>query len=474
MNRKIVFAVILLLCLAGCASPHFHVVGDENYPDYRIFEFRDDSRQFSHTLQLDAGDTVVLGVILRDGNLQILVEETDGGILYREDAASSGSMDLSIPSAGEYVFTFTTTGADGNITMTAIRAPQQKESTDAPQPAEPTQPAVQQPETVPLTVYIPQEDGTLVPATCDGIDTPEGVYAALAEAGVIDGNVEFRELTKQVEQEKTVYTLNLSQAFCANATRQLVQCIVNTYLANLGGDSMLITAGGAPLQTEDFQMDEPWPFSETVTGEEPEPPEQLSGPMLALTFDDGPSQYTPQILDLLETYDATATFFVVGSRVDTYSDTISRAIQLGCEIGNHTVNHVDLTNADMATLAKEIGDCNNSVCQNTGYTPSLLRPPYGSTNQSVRENVGMPLILWSIDTRDWESRDAAAVIDEVLDQVQDGDIVLMHDLYGSTAEACKTIIPELIARGYQLVTVSQLAQAKGIDLENGERYFSFR
>lgn len=469
MKHKVIFAAIILLCLGGCASSYFHVVGDDAYPDYRIFEFRDYSERFFHTLQLDAGDTVVLSVMIRNGRLKIHVEETGGDVIYQDDAAASGSTELSIERAGEYVFTFITDQADGNVTMTAIRALQQEE--ESTQTIEPT---VQQPETVPLTVYVPQDDGTLKAITCDGMDTPEGIFAALSEAGVIGADVTFRDLTTQPEQGKTIYTLNLSPEFCTNATRQLLQCVVNTYLVNLGGDCLLITADGEPLQTETFRMDEPWPFSDTVAAEEPEPPEQPPGPMLALTFDDGPSQYTPQILDLLETYDAKATFFVVGSRVDTYSEMISRAIELGCEIGNHTVNHVDLSEADSETMAKEIGDCNNSVCRNTGYTPSLLRPPYGATNQSVRENAGMPLVLWSIDTRDWESRDADAVVAEVLEQIQDGDIVLMHDLYGSTAEACKTIIPELIAQGYQLVTVSELARAKGIDLENGERYFSFR
>ena len=86
----------------------------------------------------------------------------------------------------------------------------------------------------------------------------------------------------------------------------------------------------------------------------------------------------------------------------------------------------------------------------------------------------MPMILWNIDTEDWKSRNAQSVISRALDHVKDGDIILMHDLYGSTAEACETIIPELINRGFQLVTVSEMAQAKGVSLESGQLYYSIR
>ena len=102
-----------------------------------------------------------------------------------------------------------------------------------------------------------------------------------------------------------------------------------------------------------------------------------------------------------------------------------------------------------------------------------MRPTGGRVNSAVKENVGMPMIQWTIDTLDWKTRDAKSTIDAVLNNVSDGDIVLMHDLYDATAEASKTIIPELVSRGYQLVTVSELAQYRG-GLEAGKQYFSFR
>ena len=479
MKRKILALWMVFLCLIGCASQDFHIVGEKDYPDYRIFEFREYSDTFSHSLELNAGDAVALDYIIRQGRLQIVVKMGDD-VVYRDSTTVSGNQEIPIDKSGNYSFTFTTKNASGNVTLTAIRAPEQ---TDAPQQ-----------ETTTLKIYTPNEDDSISSTTVEGTATADGIFSALQQAGVIGEDVIARDFKEKETAEQTEYTLNLSQAFSEQATRQIVQCIVNTYLANLGGDVMRITLEGQVLKTDAWEMSSPWPFSETVTPEETEPTEpsksepetseetepsepedttQGSAPMLALTFDDGPSQHTKEILDLLESYNAKATFFVVGTNADNYDVTMSRALSLGCEIGNHTVNHTDLTDADSETIAEEIGNCADSVQRGTGYTPPFLRPPYGAVNQSVKDQVGLPMILWSIDTRDWESRDADAVIEQVLGKVSDGDIILMHDLYGSTAEACKTIIPKLVEEGYQLVTISELAKAKGIDLEAGECYYSF-
>ncbi len=194
-------------------------------------------------------------------------------------------------------------------------------------------------------------------------------------------------------------------------------------------------------------------------------------PMVALTFDDGPSaQVTGKILDLIERYGIRATFFVQGQFLTAYPQHIERAVELGCEIGNHTKDHKKLTSLTDDEIIVQRDYINNTVRDITGMTPTLLRPPYGSMNERVRETMEMPFILWSIDTRDWESRNKDAVISETLKDVKDGDIILMHDLYTSTAEACEEIIPELISRGYQLVTVSEMFTAKGIALDSGVSY----
>ncbi len=196
-------------------------------------------------------------------------------------------------------------------------------------------------------------------------------------------------------------------------------------------------------------------------------------PAVALTYDDGPhSTVTHRILDVLEKYDSRATFFVVGSRVNPYADCVERASELGCEIGNHTTNHKILTSADNKLIASEISKTNSLVKNITGKAPTIVRAPGGSFNNRVKAQVNAPLIQWSVDTLDWKNRNASSVIKSVKSSTRDGSIILMHDLYTSTAEATETIVPWLIEEGYQLVTVTELMQLKGIDMQNGSVYYS--
>lgn len=194
--------------------------------------------------------------------------------------------------------------------------------------------------------------------------------------------------------------------------------------------------------------------------------------MVALTYDDGPSIYTPDVLDTLEKYDAVATFFVVGNRVATYEEHVIRAYKMGCEIGNHTYEHKYLTQISQSEIKRQRDKTNAAVKKVIGANPVVFRPPGGYHDSKVREIFDMPAILWSIDPKDWKTRDAKKTIAAIVGKVKDGDIVLMHDLYQATAEASKTITPALIEDGYQLVTVSELAECRG-ELEKGVCYNKF-
>ena len=195
---------------------------------------------------------------------------------------------------------------------------------------------------------------------------------------------------------------------------------------------------------------------------------------VALTYDDGPSKYTSQILDCLETHGAKATFFVVGSSVPKFSTTVLRAHNMGMEIGNHTMSHPNLKNISSSSVSSEITGTNNAVKNITGTRPSLVRPPYGSYNSSVMSAAGLPFILWSIDTLDWKTRNASKTVSSILSNVKDGDIILMHDLYKATKDATDIIVPELIKMGFDLVTVSELAERKGKTLTSGKAYSSIK
>lgn len=191
---------------------------------------------------------------------------------------------------------------------------------------------------------------------------------------------------------------------------------------------------------------------------------------IALTFDDGPSSFTNRLLDCLEANNAKATFFMVGTEIASFPDEVKRIAKLGYELGNHTYNHVDLTTLSAEEITSQIGRVDQALMELTGQGASVVRPPYGSINDASAASVGTPMILWSIDTLDWETLDVQNTVDTVMEQVEDGAVILMHDIYSTTVDAVEILIPRLIEEGYELVTVHELAAAHGIDLKPGIAY----
>ncbi len=210
--------------------------------------------------------------------------------------------------------------------------------------------------------------------------------------------------------------------------------------------------------------------SDEGEGEGEEEPD-ADTPVVALTFDDGPfTKVTNRIMDVLLEYEAGATFFVVGSRLEMYSDTLKRLYENGFEVGSHTWSHKNLNKLTEKQITKEITRTLDGLKKYIPVENVLLRPPYGSADETVRGLAKTALINWSLDSEDWKSRDAEKIIEHVLDTVQDGDIILMHDLYECTAEAVEYLVPELIERGYRPVSVSELFRIKDIPLEEGILY----
>ena len=193
---------------------------------------------------------------------------------------------------------------------------------------------------------------------------------------------------------------------------------------------------------------------------------------IALTFDDGPSKYSRKILETLAQYDGRCTFFVVGERLDDYSETLQMEYEAGCQVGMHTYTHANLRKLSKDEILEEINKTNDLIYKYLGVYSTLVRPPYGAVNDTVKETVEQPMINWSIDTRDWESRDADSVYNEIMSNVEDGDIILMHDLYSSTADAVARVVPDLVEQGYQLCTIEELFELKGIELNAGSVYLS--
>ena len=199
-------------------------------------------------------------------------------------------------------------------------------------------------------------------------------------------------------------------------------------------------------------------------------------PMVALTFDDGPvRQNTLIALELLDLYDAKGTFFMLGFRMERNPDVVLDVINRGHEVGSHTYNHPYLTKSG-TNLNYQYSRNQEILSEITSGEAEirLLRPPYGSVNQTVKSTSPYPLVMWSLDTRDWDTLDAGATHDAIMNNVKDGDIILLHDLHESSVESLRTVVPALIEAGYQLVTVSELMEARGIEMKNGVTYSKAR
>lgn len=197
---------------------------------------------------------------------------------------------------------------------------------------------------------------------------------------------------------------------------------------------------------------------------------QKEAKLVAFTFDDGPSKYTLDIANILEEYNASATFFEVGYNIKAHPEITKELSERGFEIANHTTDHSKLTKLTETKYLSKINDNNALFKELTGKDMPYLRPPYGSYNDKIKAKAGVPIVTWSLDTRDWESRNKDKVIEMVMNNIKEGDIILFHDLYESTRDAVKELMPLLKEQGYQAVSVGELFKSKGITLEAGTSY----
>ena len=188
-------------------------------------------------------------------------------------------------------------------------------------------------------------------------------------------------------------------------------------------------------------------------------------PRLALTFDDGPHpKYTKEILEILEEYGVSATFFVVGENAAAYPDLVRAQVRAGHEIGNHTYSHKRPAKQTQEEILSDVGACSKVLKEITHTPVRLFRPPEGVCNDGVKcacGEDGLSIVLWSIDTRDWAHTSPGEICQNVKENVRDGSIILMHDFIGKnspTPEALRQMIPMLLELGYELVTVSQLLE----------------
>ena len=194
---------------------------------------------------------------------------------------------------------------------------------------------------------------------------------------------------------------------------------------------------------------------------------------IAFTFDDGPGEYTDELLDCLEENNAHATFFMLGQNVGSWESTVQRMADIGCEIGSHSWDHPNLYDLSMDSVAKQFSDTDAALEKACGQKASVARAPYGNWSDDIISTVGKPFFTWSLDSMDWSYLDVNKDYDAVMNgDLTDGSIILMHDIHEPSVQAAIKMIPELVQKGYKLMTVSELAAAKGVTLQ-GANYSDF-
>src|SRR5699024_2741205 len=221
-------------------------------------------------------------------------------------------------------------------------------------------------------------------------------------------------------------------------------------------------------------MNDPYKKQFAPKKKKPKPKkEKTNKNLVALTFDDGPdNEITPKILETLKKYDVKATFFMLGKSVIQYPELAKEVGKQGHEIANHSETHRNLNKSNQATINNEVIESKKIIKNATGIEPKLFRPPYGEYNQAVlnaSNNSNQEIIMWSVDTLDWQHKNKNKTVDIVMKNVQPNSIILMHDIHGTTADALPSLIEKLQKEGYELVTTSELI--KHLDPQTNGVYY---
>lgn len=196
--------------------------------------------------------------------------------------------------------------------------------------------------------------------------------------------------------------------------------------------------------------------------------------LIALTFDDGPSNNTKYFIKELQKRDALVTFFVVGNRVKKYEDVLKEAYLMGNQIGSHTYSHKNLLYLNEEEITKEIEKTNEAIYNVIGTKPTIIRVPYGNINKKIRSISNMNHILWNVDTLDWKYKNSNRVYKEIIKHAEDGNIILLHDIFKTSVNGVLKAIDELKKQGYEFITIDEMVYLKNIKLDKSKTYFNFK
>ncbi len=352
--------------------------------------------------------------------------------------------------------------------------------------------------------------------------TPQEIMFQLKNAGVISEEISIEAFESTGDDSSRQLTLKLSANFTpwislrdADTQRLIMQALANTFLKGYSANEITILSGGQPVKTSIYDFSGKIYFTDNSSGVQigvtataqiitptptptgaPTPtktpvptPKVTQGPIktpvrtdnkkyIALSFDDGPhKKYTKLIVDKLNEYDAKATFFVVGNRIDSStSDAVRYLVEQGNEIAIHGYTHAVYYNkCDDARFEYELSETAKVIKETTGVTPTLMRPIGGSITSARVKSCGYSVILWNIDSEDWKHKtqtqsEVDIIVNNVMKDVGDGKIILMHEIYENSYQALDIILRKLTEQGYKVVTVTELIGAN--NLTPGTKYYS--
>lgn len=186
----------------------------------------------------------------------------------------------------------------------------------------------------------------------------------------------------------------------------------------------------------------------------------MNSKVVALSFDDGPSKYTDKILNILSKHNACATFFVVGNKVPFYDGVLNKMIKNGNEIGNHSYSHKWLNKLSENDFKNEILKAQEAIKDTTGFLPTLFRPTYGGYSDRLKKYTDLTFVLWDVDSRDWKVKNTDKIYNNIISNVKNGSIVLMHDNHEYAVNSLDRVLSQLESDGYEFVTVSELLEIK--------------
>lgn len=231
----------------------------------------------------------------------------------------------------------------------------------------------------------------------------------------------------------------------------------------------LLTSGNCGIVNSTFKLDtlslkiniEKEVFEEnTILLKSKEKSIDPNKPVIAFTFDDGPSKYTDDILNEFNKYQGSATFFVIGNKLDSYKNTLQEMVKLGNEIGNHSYNHQWMSRMSEEELTDQINKTQEKITKITGTTPTRIRPTYGALNKRIKETSKLEIALWNVDPKDWKYKNSKTIAERILRNAEDQSIILLHDTHKRSVDAVKIVLKELDKQGYQFVTLGELEEVK--------------